>query len=80
MINATGKRYVSQYKSQTSLEYPIWEITTNFNSLISPPPFFFVVEKESLRINSAYIPQKEKPEEISRYLDKIIADYFRDGK
>jgi hypothetical protein len=77
LISATNKRYVSQYKSNRQLKYPVYEIKTNeetFSSMSSP--FYFVIESKTMRINSTFVPQKHQPEETKRYLSKIIRDYF----
>jgi hypothetical protein len=77
LINALSKRYVSQYKINNQLKYPVFEIATN-QEFFSPSsfPIFFMIEKETLRINSAYIPLKENPKGTKDYFNKIAKDYF----
>ncbi|MCP9612648.1 hypothetical protein [Coprobacter tertius] len=77
LIDAENKRFVKQYKTNHNIKYKCFEVEKKPDGIFSSSlPFFFIVEKEKARINSAYIPQKEKPEDTKRYLRKIISDYF----
>jgi peroxiredoxin len=76
LISAISKRYVSQYKNNNKLQFPVYEIKSkeeDFPAL----PFYFVIDKESRRINSAFFPSKYTPDETDKYLNKITEDYFR---
>jgi hypothetical protein len=77
LIHATSRRYVAQYKANAHLNYPIFEVQPRHEDLFPTfTPCLFLVEQTISRINTAYIPRRENPEGINRYLDKIIADYF----
>jgi hypothetical protein len=76
LINASSRRYVHQYQTNHQ-KYPVYEMKTNqaqFSSIIAP--FFFILEKKTLRVNAAFIPLKHQPEETHKYLNKVIHDYF----
>jgi hypothetical protein len=76
-INAVSKRYVAQYRINSNLPYQIYEMRFNNEDFFPMnQPCLFVIEKESKRINSFYLPQKEKPEEIDKYLNTIMKHYF----
>jgi hypothetical protein len=76
LINASDKRYVHQYQTNHQ-KYPVYEMKTNqaqLSSIIAP--FFFILEKETMRVNAAFVPLKHQPEETDKYLNKVINDYF----
>jgi hypothetical protein len=77
MISALSKRYVSWYKINNQLMYPVFEISTIREELFPASyPLFFIIEKETMRINSIYAPLKENPMGTKDYLSKIARDYF----
>jgi hypothetical protein len=76
LISATNKRYVTQYKTNNKLQFPVYEIQSANNDFPSIP-FYFIIDKESGRINSSFFPSKYTPDETDKYLNKITEDYFR---
>jgi hypothetical protein len=76
LINATYKRYVAQYKNNNNLRFPVYEIISKKEDLPSIP-LYFVIDKASKRINSAFFPSKYTQDETDKYLAKIAEDYFR---
>jgi peroxiredoxin len=78
LISAISKRYVSQYKSNNKLRFPVYEIKSrNETFLPSFLPCYFIIDNDSKRINSSFFPSKYTPDETDRYLNKIAEDYFR---
>ena len=77
-VKSDTKRHVAVFKNNKKLEYPCIHIqTTRDSSYINRTPLiYFVLEKETLRINASFIPNSEKMEETLSYYEKIIADYF----
>jgi hypothetical protein len=76
LISAISKRYVAQYKNDNKLKFPVFEIKSSGEKILPPGLFYFVIEKESKRINSAFFPSKYKPAEADRYLNDITGKYF----
>jgi hypothetical protein len=78
LITALNNRYVAQYKSNNASKYPIYEIRTIKNDYPLPSgPLYFVIEKESGRINSAFFPSKYNPSQTDKYLANITENYFQ---
>ena len=77
-VKSDTKRNVSIFKNNKKLEYPCVHIRTNEDSsyIKKTPLIYFILEKETLRINASFIPNSEKKEETIRYYEKITADYF----
>jgi hypothetical protein len=77
-ISSHSKLYVAQYKNNNKqLKIPIYEIKSDKDDFLPMIPFYFVIEKESKRINSAFFPSKYTPDETDKYLNKIADDYFK---
>ena len=77
LIRSDNKRFSSIFKNNNKIEYPCLHIQTDKNSPSAGlPPIYFILEKETLRINSSFIPQRDKTKETGSYYEKIIADYF----
>jgi hypothetical protein len=76
LIYAVSKRYVAQYKNNNKLKFPVYEIKSGKNDLPTLP-LYFVIDKESKRINSSFFPSKYTPDETDKYLDDVTEDYFR---
>jgi hypothetical protein len=77
LIGSTNKRYVTQYKNSHKLRFPVYEIKSNTGQFLPALPFYFIIDKESGRINSSFFPSKYTPDETDKYLDQITNDYFR---
>ena len=77
-VKSDTKRNVSIFKNNKKLEYPCIHIKTNEDSsyIKKTPLIYFILEKETLRINASFIPHSDKKDETIRYFEKIIADYF----
>jgi hypothetical protein len=76
LISATSKRYVAQYKHNNKLKFPVYEIQSKKKDFPAFP-FYFIIDKESKRINSSFFPSKYTPDETDKYLNKMTEDYFR---
>jgi hypothetical protein len=76
LVSAISKRYVAQYKNDNKLKFPVFEIKSSGEKILPPDLFYFVIEKESKRINSAFFSSKYKPAEADRYLNDITGKYF----
>jgi hypothetical protein len=78
LISAISKRYVAQYKNNNNkLQFPVYEIKSGKEDFLPSLPFYFIIDKESKRINSSFFPSKYTPDETDKYLSKIAEDYFR---
>jgi peroxiredoxin len=77
LISAISKRYVAQYKNNNKLQFPVYEIKSGKEDFLPSLPFYFIIDKESKRINSSFFPSKYTPDETDKYLSKIAEDYFR---
>jgi hypothetical protein len=77
LANTISKIDAMQYKSNHKWQYALYEIKSKqLQSSFVTAPFYFIVDKESGRINSAFVHSKYKPKETLEYLDKIIQNYF----
>jgi hypothetical protein len=71
-LYATNNRYVQI--QQSKLAYPIYRV---FKKLTSDDmPLYFMIEKETMRINSPFFPLKELPDQTEKYLGYIKEKYF----
>jgi peroxiredoxin len=77
LISAISKRYVAQYKNNNKLKFPVYEIKSVKEDFLPSLPFYFIIDRESKRINSSFFPSKYTPDETDKYLNKIAEDYFR---
>jgi hypothetical protein len=77
LVNAISKRFVAQYNNNNKLNFPIYEIKSYKEDFLPSLPFYFLIDKESKRINSSFFPSKYTPDETDQYLNKIAEDYFR---
>jgi hypothetical protein len=79
LINATSRRYVAQYKANARSSIPVFEARPRREGLFPVfAPCYLVIERATARVNSAYIPRRENPEGMDRYVEKVIEDYFQD--
>ena len=77
LIKSHNKRFVSIFKQSKKIEYPCFHLQTNRDlSFVNIPVIYFMLEKETLRINASFIPHSDKKEETISYYEKIIADYY----
>jgi hypothetical protein len=78
LSTSTTSNYIRQFKKFKNIEFMIYELTYGLEDLFIDIeiPYFFVIEKSTMRVNSAFIPQKEYPELIDKYLENIIKEYF----
>jgi hypothetical protein len=78
-IDAVSMRYVAQYKANNKSKFHIYEIEIKQKNLFPTLfPIYFILEKETKRVNVAFVPRREYPEETYQYLDQITKDYFYD--
>ena len=77
MVKSISKRYVNQYRIINKLEYPIYEIKESPEGLFPEfTPLFFIIEKETFRINSVFAPSKYNIDLTTSYFKKIEKKYF----
>lgn len=77
LIKPHSKRYIAQFKQIYKPVYGIYELKRAQQDLLPEfSPIFFVVEKESLRINSAFIPSMYKDNATASYLEILFDKYF----
>jgi hypothetical protein len=77
LIYASNNRYITQYKNNNKFKYPVYEIKTIKDDHSLPSvPLYFIIEKKSGRINSAFFPSKYNPSQTGKYLNNIMENYF----
>lgn len=77
LIESDNNRFVTYYRENKFKKYTCYRVKHHAQSTGTIQPFFFILEKESLRINSTFMPQKEKPQHTEFYLMQVIDNYFR---
>ena len=78
LLTSATPNYIRQLKKLKKNKFSVYNLTQNLENLFNDVefPYFFIIEKSTMRINSAFIPQKEYPELIDKYFENIIKEYF----
>ena len=71
-LYSLNNRYVQI--QQSKLGYPIYRVFKKLSS--DDMPVYFVIDKESMRVNAPFFPQKELPSNTEKYLGHIKEKYF----
>lgn len=78
-IKSLNLRYIHWFKEQHKIESELLYKTTPEieNKLLDiESPYLFILEKGTMRINSFFIPRKDKPQFTLKYLNGIKKKYF----
>jgi hypothetical protein len=78
LSTSVSPNYISQIRKVKNIKFSIYELPPDLENLFKDIdiPYYFVIEKCSMRVNSAFVPQKEYPELIDAYLKNVIKEYF----
>lgn len=79
LVTSTDYRYISQFKKRHQIKFPVYRLPEELDNFFTDidVPYFFVIEKFSMRINSTFVPLKENMDLTDIYFSNIIQTYFK---
>lgn len=79
LVNSFSLRYVQQLINKYDLKFQIYQFDKDLYQEIPDmhEPYFFILEKQSMRMQSVFIPQKENSESAMKYLGAVYSKYFK---
>jgi hypothetical protein len=81
-VSSSNSRYRIQFKKVNNIHFPIYELSSDLEKQLPniDLPYYFIMEKNNLRINSFFIPQKEIHQLTEEYFRGILNKYFSKTK
>jgi len=78
LTKSTNRQYITQFKKFNKIEFPIYELTDSLEVIIPDIdlPYYFIIEKKTTRINSAFVPHKEISDITEKYLNLVKEKYW----
>lgn len=78
LIDSDNRRFASVFVKTNKIEFPVFvvDLTYNDNRKLDIPPFYFIVDSETRRINSVFFPRKVDNSATKMYFKKVVEDYF----
>ena len=79
LVSSTSTTYINLFSKSKKLSFKIYRLSPDLEKRLPDIniPYYFVIEKSNMRINSAFVPLKENNKLTKKYMEKIKEHYFK---